>query len=457
MPTEPTETQVLTDLQRAYKALSGKRKAYTDLWAYYDGKQPTVYTSKRLKEIFRDLDATFNENWCSVVIDCATDRINLEGFAVADSADAGGKLTTLFQELQLGLEADDVHEAALVTGEAFLIAWKEEGDELPQVYYNDPRLCHLFYDAENPRKKSFAAKWWVDQQLKMRLTLYYPDRLEYYVSRGKHDHVSSANTFQPLPDDPVVDNPFEEIPIFHFRPERRIIKGDLANVVPLQNGINKMLSDMMVAAEYGAFKQRWVISNGDISKLNNSPNEVWGVPTGDGIGQQSQVGQFDATPLENYLKAIDSLSAAVAIISRTPKHYLFSQVGTPSGEALIAMEAPLNKRVQNHIDRFTITWREVAAFLLKLSGATEVPLISIQPQFTRPETIQPETEARIRKANVDSMVPLVTALRWEGKTQAEIDQVLKDKADEKKAAQAGLAKAMLDAQRGFDQGTTGAP
>jgi hypothetical protein len=440
----------ITDLQRAYKALSGKRKAYTDLWAYYDGKQPTVYTSKRLKEIFKDLDATFNENWCSVVIDCATDRINLQGFSVA--GESGKKLTELFQELQLGLEADDVHEAALVTGEAFLIVWKEEDDPLPQAYYNDPRLCHLFYDPENPRKKSFAAKWWVDEQLKTRLTLYYPDRLEYYISRGKTDATASANAFMPVPEDDKADNPFGEIPVFHFRPERRTIKGDLANVVPLQNGINKMLADMMVAAEYGAFKQRYVISNADTTNLKNAPNEVWNIPAGDGVGQASQVGQFDATALENYLKAIDSLAAAAAIISRTPKHYLFSQVGTPSGEALIAMEAPLNKRVQNHIDRFTITWREVAAFLLKLSGAADVPLISIQPQFTKPETVQPKTEADIRKTNVDSGVPLVTALRWEGKTQEEIDQMTRDKAEERKASQDSLAKALLEQQRNFDQG-----
>jgi hypothetical protein len=445
----------ITDLQRAYKALSGKRKAYTDLWAYYDGKQPTVYTSKRLKEIFTDLDATFNENWCSVVIDCATDRINLRGFSVAGGGEAGTMLTKSFQELQLGLEADDVHEAALVTGEAFLIVWKEDGDTLPQAYYNDPRLCHLFYDPENPSQKSFAAKWWVDEQLKTRLTLYYPDRLEYYITQGKTDAPASANAFKPLPDTPAAANPFDEIPVFHFRPERRVIKGDLANVVPLQNGINKLMADMMVAAEYGAFKQRWIISNSDISKLKNAPNEVWGVPAGDGVGQASQVGQFDATALDNYLKAIDSLAAAAAIISRTPKHYLFSQVGTPSGEALIAMEAPLNKRVQNHIDRFTITWREVAAFLLKLSGGKDVPLISILPQFTKPETVQPKTEADIRKTNVDSGVPLTTALRWEGKTQEEIDQLTKDKAEERKASQGGLAKALLDQQRNFDQGGPG--
>lgn len=442
----------ITDLQRAHKALSSKRQGYTDLWAYYDGKQPTVYTSKRLKEIFKDLDATFNENWCSVVIDCATDRINLEGFAVAGAGETGAKLTTLFQELQLGLEADDVHEAALVTGEAFLIVWREEDDTAPQAYYNDPRLCHVFYDPENPRKKSFAAKWWVDQQLKTRLTLYYSDRLEYYISRGKTDAPSSANAFMPFPEEETADNPFGEIPVFHFRPERRTIKGDLANVVPLQNGINKLMADMMVAAEYGAFKQRYVISNADTSQLQNAPNLVWSIPAGDGVGQQSQVGEFEATDLENYLKAIDSLAAAAAIISRTPKHYLFEQAGTPSGEALIAMEAPLNKRVQNHIDRFTITWREVAAFLLKLSGAGEVSPVSIEPRFTRPETIQPETEAGIRKANVDSGVPLVTALRWEGKTQAEIDQMIKDKAEDRKASQAGLARALLDAQRGFNQG-----
>ena len=46
-------------------------------------------------------------------------------------------------------------------------------------------------------------------------------------------------------------------------------------MIPLQNAINKLVTDLMVAAEYGAFMQRWIISNADTSSLKNAPNEIW--------------------------------------------------------------------------------------------------------------------------------------------------------------------------------------
>jgi hypothetical protein len=61
------------------------------------------------------------------------------------------------------------------------------------------------------------------------------------------------------------------------------------------------------------------------------------------------------------------------------------------------------------------------------------------------------TQATIRKTSVDSGIPLVTTLRWEGMTDADIEQVKKDKAEEQASATASLAQALLEQQRQFDQ------
>lgn len=417
-----------TDLERAYNALSGKLELYNRLWRYYDGDQPVVYTAQRLNEIFANIDARFNENWCSVVIDSVADRITLDGFTIADDESAQQQLSEAWEELELALEADDTHKAALVCGEAFLIVWPAEDGEI-QAYYNDPRLCHVFYEAENPRRKRLACKWWIDNELKYRLTLYYPDRIEYYQSEHKAENVSSANSFEPF--QPAQANPYEEIPVFHFRTERRTVKSDLTDAIPIQNAINKLLIDMMVAAEYGAFKQKWIISNADTpGKLKNAPNEIWDLPAGDGVSQNTQVGEFTATELSNYFNSIDKLSSALGAITRTPKHYLYQQGGDPSGEALIAMEAPLNKKVQDRIDRFTPVWRQVATFLMLLKGFA-VESRKITPLFARPETVQPRTEAEIVQLETTSGIPLTTAVRRRGWTEAEIDQMNEDRTAER--------------------------
>jgi len=415
------------ELKRAYAALEAKRLPYSRLWDYYRGIHPLVYTNKRLEEIFRDLDARFTQNWCAVVIDAADDRIELSGLGIEDEA-AQEALARIWASASLDLDAMDAHQAALVCGESFIIVWPDDQDQV-QCYYNDPRLCHVFYDAENPKRVASAAKWWDDDEGRRRITLYFPDRLEYYVSAGKAENVSSANSFEPA-DPPTAPNPYGRVPVFHLRTGRSPVS-ELANVIPLQNGINKLLIDMMVAAEYGAFRQRWIISTADVrGKLRNAPNEIWDIPAGDGAGQQTQVGEFAPTDLSNYLSAIDNLARGLGIITRTPKHYFFAQGGDPSGEALISMEAPLNKKVGKLIKRFAPVWQAIGQFLLELDAGIVVDPDDITPVFAEPETVPPLTQAQARSLAVAAGVPLVTTLRREGWTPAELQQLEEDAAQQ---------------------------
>lgn len=431
----------IKDVKKAFEALNAKQADYKKYFNYYDGDQPLMYTASRLDTIFKGLDAKFNQNWCAVVVDSTKDRINLRNIRVPAAQEQLWK--EMWMESELSLESDDCHEGALVAGESFVIV-----DNDGQAYYNDPRLVQIFYDPARPRVKQWAAKWWVDEDGKLRMTLYYPDGIEHYISEGKAKDMRDAGKIKPMPgNDATEANDLGVVPVFHFRKSRRTVKGDLKNVVPMQNGINKLLSDMMVAAEFGAFKQRWIISNMDSSgKFKNAPNEIWDVPAGDGVGQQTQVGQFEHTPLENYLKAIEQAAGSVSSITRTPKHYFFSIGSNLSGESLMAMEAPLVKKAQDWIDRFTPTWQNVAALMLKARGE-DVAAESLEAEYDKPEVTQPRTMAETRQMNTTAGMPLVTQLRDEGKSQTYINQYQQDKQAEVDQQNTSLAQSLLDAQR----------
>jgi hypothetical protein len=60
--------------------------------------------------------------------------------------------------------------------------------------------------------------------------------------------------------------------------------------------------------------------------------------------------------------------------------------------------------------------------------------------------------AEVVKADVDAGIPLVTSLRKRGWSEADIKEMEKDKAKEKKANAASLGQALLNAQRNFDAG-----
>ncbi len=187
-----------TELEMAFKALTAKQDPFKRYFDYYDGNQPLVYSTERLREVFGDkLKAHFSQNWCAVVIDSVLERLNLAQFSIPKDENAQATLNAVWTKTEMRLDSDDAHLAALVTGEAYVIVWKDEGGEV-QAYYNDPRLCHLFYDQENPRRKRYAAKWWVGEDGLRHLTLYYPDKLAYYVSSKVASEVAAPPTSAPM-------------------------------------------------------------------------------------------------------------------------------------------------------------------------------------------------------------------------------------------------------------------
>lgn len=447
-----------TDLEIAIKALSAKGTRYSQLWDYYDGRQPLIYNNEKLREIFHGLNARFTLNWCAVVVDSILDRMSIIDASVASDDSVSAVLADLWALSGLADDVDTIHEEIGVCGESFVIAWVNPASEEIEAYHNDARLVHVEYDGSNPRKARFAAKWWKDDTDRYNLTLYYPDRLEYYRAKSKTQigaMAASSKDFEPLPDIPVAENPFGVIPVFHFRSNQRRAMSQIANVLEPQDAINKLMADMMVAAEFGAYKQRYVISSVGIGKgrVKNSPNEIWDLPAGMEGEQATSAGQFDATDLQNYLNAIDKIAMSIGVITRTPKHYFYTQGGDPSGEALIALESPLNKKTQRMINTLIPTWQRLAAFLLALDGR-QIAAQDVFVNYETPATVQPRTQAEIRKLNRESGLPLTTILRDEGWTDEELAQMDEDLQSEA-TSQANYADAALGAaQRQFDQGLT---
>jgi len=451
-----------TDLELAYAYLVGKQERYNLLFRYYDGDHPLVYNASKLREIFRGIDATFNENWSAVVVNTVLDRIAIERFQIGDGRNdaASDALLALWRDTGLDLDAYDAHLCALVTGEAFIVCGEDEAGQ-PEAYFNDSRLCHMVYDEARPHVPRFAAKWWEETQgnsVVTHLTLYYPDRFEYYLTPHPRAEISSAAAFVPATP-PTAPNPYGEIPVYHLRRERRAIVSELADIIAPQAQLNKVLADMMIAAEFGAYRQRYIISQmATGAKLKNAPNEIWDLPASDGEGQPTTVGEFGATDLGNYLAAIERSANVIATISGIPKTLLFETGNVPSGASLRALEAPLVRKAERYAHRWETTWRQVLRWLLRVTGGGDVPETDIDVVWAEPATTQPETDAVTVKTLVEAGVPLRTALRRQGWSDAELDQLAQDEAEEQAAAatmaQAYVAAAEANLSR---QGAESAP
>ena len=299
------------DLKLAVATLQAKGLILTPLFDYYVGNQPLKYAADRLRDVFQNAQTRFTENWCAVVVDAVCDRLEINQWAV-DADDAlSERLNTLWRATGLALDEEAADRAVAITGEAYVLAWP--GDDGIEAFYHDPRVCHVWYEPDNPRRKRLAAKWWRDDAGVWWLNLYYPDLIQHWQG-GTADIVQAAS-FTLASEE---RNPYGAVPVFHLYRDRHLLHGELTNVLPPQDAINKLLADMMIAAEYGAFRQRWVITNGDTSKLKNAPNEIWEIPAAPPGDQPTTVGEFSTTDLANYLNSIDKLAAAIGIITQTP-------------------------------------------------------------------------------------------------------------------------------------------
>jgi hypothetical protein len=427
-----TTTTAQTDLERAFNAIRSKRTALDRLFLYASGPQPLKYSTARLAEAFGNITAEFYINWCSLVISSTLDRIQLSGFDSSDK-NVNARLDAIFDRLHIDIEADRAHEAALTTSQAYIIAWKGDDGEI-ELYANDPRLCHVFYDPEHPRVKTYAAKWFNRADQTQEVTLYYPQRIEHWGSQKATSPIDKASAFEFEGDEP---NPYGVIPVFELRSP-----GEIAKVLTLQDGINKAFSDAMIVSEFSSAPQRYIISNADVSPLKNSPNEIWALPSADGQGQATSVGQFPAADLTGFWNSIEKMTNSIAVITRTPKYYFMSAGANVSGESLLAQEAPLIKKAEKRQREFATEWQNIAVFLVQLDGMTIKPA-DVNVIWERTESLQPLTEAQVRLASVNAGINLRTQLRDEGWSEDDLQSMDKDQeiADKKRNT---LAQAVLN-------------
>lgn len=431
------------DVKLAVTTLQRKTVEYTPLFDYYRGEQPLMYAADRLRDIFQNRQTRFTENWCALVVNALLDRIRIERWEAGSNANDDA-MAALWSVSGLDADAEAVHRSVAVCGEGYVVCGVE--DHGPAAYYHDPRMCQVWYYAEQPRAKRMAAKWWRGDDTAWRLNLYYQDRIEHYT--GGSSDMPNAGAFVLDGEEP---NSFGALPVFHFYRDKFLLQGELTNVLPLQDAVNKLLADMMIAAEFGAFRQRWIITNSDTSKLRNAPNEIWELPAAGPGEQQTSVGEFSPNDLGNYLNAVDRLAQTIGIITQTPRHYFFAQGGDPSGEALIAMEAPLIRKVEQYQAALGRGWRDVALFLLAQTNSG-LDSAAVQPVWANASTIQPRTQAEIRQFSVSAGLPLTTTLRkYEGWDDAELDKMQAEKEAEGEAQRVNLATALTNAQRQFDQ------
>lgn len=442
-------------LDRAVAALRTQGRRQRAYWEYYEGDQPLLYVTESVRNYFRSRARSqlrFVENWVSVVVASVLERIHLQALHHTNPK-VDAVLQRLLAEGDVVGLSYDVHEQALATGEAYLIVWPSLTDmqqRMPRPFFQVPGSVVALVDNEDATRMVAAAKWWKDSEGFVRLTLYTPEALYRYRSRARAagsdsgEDITDARAFAPYGTEtaPAVEaNPTGRLPVVRFQTHKAAATPEYLKAAPAQDMLNKTLADQMVTGEWGAFPQRYIVTNADLSQLESKPAGLWEIPAGVEGVEPTKVGQFDPADLSNYTKVIEHFVAAIAAISRVPSYYLRAGGETPSGEALRLMDSVLVHRAKARMAAFAPAWKQVARLMLAFEGV-QADLADLQVEFADPAVTFPDKVADARAKNRQAGMPLTSILREEGKPEAFIRQVQDDLLEERQEAslEAGLAQ-----------------
>lgn len=404
-------------------------KVYDD---YYRGIQPLAFASDKYRLAFGDRLRASTENICGVIVDSLVERLEVRGFRMPP--EPGGELSPndpgdgeawrIWQENALDAAMRQAFRESAVKSEVNFLVGPSGDPRTPLITVEDPLETIVVLSRG---RRVVALKRWLDPELdRWRAFVYYPDRIEKFWSTQKRSDFSAPPAHmlgqtlqweaQEIPgEEAVLEHGLGVVPMVPManRPNLAGLgSSELSAVVPIQDEINKLVADMIVASEYGAIRQKWAIgvdvpkdpqTGEPIPGWTASIATLWQIGVKEDYDRTSdvepKVGQFDITPLQPYLEAIKQRLQMASTITRMPPHYLLGDPGQwPSGESLTAAESGLVAKAGDRILDYSDPIEEVMRIGFAIIGDRQ------RASATTMESIWKDPRFRSESEHVDAVV-----------------------------------------------------
>ena len=409
---------------------------------YYDGAHNLAFASEKFLEAFGGLFGAFADNWCGVVANAVEERMKVQGFRVDKDVKADDNAKRLWEENELDLQSGMGHLDGLITGAFYVTVWQSElgTTDAPRAEITVDSASSTIVECHPKirRRRTAGLRTWLADDGFEHAELFFPDAVYLFRSKSKRSSGGSGARSYWVVEDQIdasadldasgkMPNPLGVVPIVEFlnRPRLTISRragwgshSELASIIPLQDAVNKLCADLIVASEFSALPQRNLTGyepeevvdaegkpTGKVKDpdFKSGPGKLWWLADAD-----AKFGQFEAGDLSNIVKAIDMVVQHIASISATPPHYLNSSADRLSGESIKSAESGLVAKVRRKLRDCGAGWEEVMRIGGMVQGFPELAAaVSMETIWADPET-RTESEhvdAVSKKKDVDVPAP----------------------------------------------------
>lgn len=351
--------------------LVSQRSTVTKYADYYDSKNTNLaFAQRRFKEAFGDLFAGWQVNFCPLIVDSISERLQITGFRLTDEPSADKDAWDIWQRNNMDADANATHIDALALGAAFAVVWADDKG-YPTITPESATDLYVQYAPGSRRVVEAGLKRYRDDWGREYATLWTPDAV--WTSVATKQVGTNRLRWEEANRE---DNPLGVVPIVPLMNRTRLRLepfSELEPVIPLADAISKIAGDAIVASEYAAYPQRYISGLEIEEDEDGKPKSPFQIAIDKILiaeDPQTAFGQFQAADLGNYVKLIDSYIAALAAISRIPFHYFLIGRGgqPPSGEAITSAEAGLVAKASERMLYFGESWEAVMRLAFKVKG-----------------------------------------------------------------------------------------
>lgn len=402
---------------------AGNYRAMAD---YYAGLHRVPVPEKA--RVWLERHYGFRGNLCDVITDALAERLVVTGFDTTDPAQAE-KAWTWWRQNRMDHDSRVAHKEAAKLGDFYVLVDWDQAASRPRFTLQGPSQVYPHYA---DRELDYAVKVWDVGKDTRRFTVYYPDHIERYVAVRSSALWGSGWGPPKLygPEGGVTDwtGPNNEplgVPVVHIRNNAQsddFGRSEIAQVIPLQDLLNKTLVDLALVMDTMGFPQRWATGPTPFGhEWSVQPGRVWKSDDPD-----AKFGQFDAAAPGGLLATLLFLVNFSAGRSRTPQHLFHIEGDYPTGEALKTAEAGFIAKVEDRSVTFGGAWERLLQIAYRLDNAFGVgswdPDAIIETLW-RPYELRNEQAHAQAIASLQNLYPRRALWRMNGATPLEIGKL----------------------------------
>jgi len=351
--------------------------------AYYVGDQRLNFATQKWNDTFAARFGKITDNWCPIVVDSTVERLTVQGFRFGQEQEADQAAWDIWQANNLDSGSEMAHTESVKLGESYwLVEPPLQAGGAPRITAEHPSQVIVAHVPGDRQRRMAAFKKWIGEDGYAYCTLYLPDFIYKWESKKELDKggvIKGQIDWVERMGDPGGRNSLGVVPVIPLPNSPSMLYGgrsDLADIIDLQDAINKVLSDMMIGSEYQAFPQR-VLTGVEIPRDENGQplraaalkaahDRVWTFSN-----DNAKVHEFSAADLKNYIDAKNSLVSDLAAQTRLPPQYVKGEITNASADALKMAEIGLVSRTRRKMPSFGAAHVEAIQLAFQSMGDNE--------------------------------------------------------------------------------------